>query len=114
MDVIAVEGHNVQRTTVSAITMYIGSRYDVILCFDQVSFFLHFTMMSEDGKTWRIFRCTLQQDNVLVIILDQFLLVASRYCKLFDKTKFSLEGSTDWQSVRQKSFFYYNRLAVFQ
>ena len=35
MDLIAVEGHNVVRSTVGAITMYIGSRYDVVLCFDQ-------------------------------------------------------------------------------
>ena len=37
MDLIAVEGHDVRRRAVGAITMYIGSRYDVILCFDQVS-----------------------------------------------------------------------------
>ena len=37
MDVIAVEGQNVQRTTVGSIAMYIGSRYDVIFCADQAS-----------------------------------------------------------------------------
>lgn len=36
MDVIAVEGHNVKRHTVGTIVMYIGSRYDVIVCFDKV------------------------------------------------------------------------------
>ena len=36
MDIIAVDGQNVKKTRASSIVFYIGSRYDVILCADQV------------------------------------------------------------------------------
>ena len=36
VDIIAVEGQYTKRMTAGSIAFYIGSRYDVILCADQV------------------------------------------------------------------------------
>ena len=37
LDIIAVEGQDVRQLSVTSINMYIGSRYDVLICFDQVN-----------------------------------------------------------------------------